>query len=138
MARIFVAPERLAGERLVLDGADHRHLARVLRLGPGADVVVFDGMSTEIDARVVRVGTHSIELVLGAMAILVLPLVTSAIQVGDGGRIGMAGVEVADRIGAHLVQASVPEAVRGVKHMGVRKREAVVSNDRLPPVVGAG
>ena len=39
------------------------------------------------------------QVVLGAMAILVLPLVTSAIQVGDGGRIGMAGVELAHRIG---------------------------------------
>jgi len=50
----------------------------------------------------------------------------------------VAGVEVADRIGAHLVQASVPEAVGGVKHVACRKREAAVSNDRLPPVVVAG
>ena len=57
------------------------------------------------------------QVVLGAMAILVPPLVASAIEIGDGRRIGVAGVEVADGIGAHLGYASVPEALDGVKHM---------------------
>src|SRR4029453_15637808 len=42
------------------------------------------------------VGPQQVEL--GAMAILVSPLVTRAIQIGDRWRIGMAGVEIADRI----------------------------------------
>ena len=42
------------------------------------------------------------QVVLGAMAVLVLPLVSSAIEVGDRGWIGVAGVELAHRIGAHV------------------------------------
>jgi 16S rRNA (uracil1498-N3)-methyltransferase len=65
MPRVFVAPERLTGERVVLDGEAHRHLAKVLRLEPGAEVVIFDGQGSEIDARVLSVGARSLELALG-------------------------------------------------------------------------
>jgi 16S rRNA (uracil1498-N3)-methyltransferase len=69
--RLFVAPERLeearlAGDRLVIDGPDHKHVARVLRARPGDALVLFDGTGVEIDAEVVNVGTRDAELSLGA------------------------------------------------------------------------
>ncbi len=64
--RLFVAPERLTGARLVLDGPDHKHVARVLRAQPGDALVLFDGIGGEVDAEIARVGTRDTELTLGA------------------------------------------------------------------------
>jgi 16S rRNA (uracil1498-N3)-methyltransferase len=63
--RIFVPPERLDGDRVTLTGEPHKHLAKVLRLQEGDDVLVFDGRGREIEARVVSVGARAIELALG-------------------------------------------------------------------------
>ena len=52
MPRLFVPPESLRGERATLDRAAHRHLVKVLRLGRGDVVHVFDGAGTEIEARI--------------------------------------------------------------------------------------
>ncbi len=73
------------------------------------------------------------------MAVLVLPLVPCAIEIGNGWRIRVAGVEVADGIGLHLGYASVPEALGGVKHSAVvpEEEEAVVRDD-LPRLLVAG
>jgi 16S rRNA (uracil1498-N3)-methyltransferase len=65
MPRVFVPSEQLSGERVVLEGEAHRHLAKVLRLEAGHTLVIFDGGGTEIDARVLSVGPRTIELVLG-------------------------------------------------------------------------
>jgi 16S rRNA (uracil1498-N3)-methyltransferase len=63
--RVFVAPEKLGGDRVVVDGDAHHHLGRVLRLRRGDKVVVFDGQGTEIDAEVAEVGPKTTALVLG-------------------------------------------------------------------------
>jgi 16S rRNA (uracil1498-N3)-methyltransferase len=73
MPRLFVPPERLRGERVVLEGEPHRHLAKVLRLRAGDRVVLFDGQATEIDATVAAVGARTIELTLGARRSVRLP-----------------------------------------------------------------
>lgn len=52
-ARHHHAP--LAAGPLVLDGAAHRYLARVLRLGAGATVTLFDGAGLEAAATITRV-----------------------------------------------------------------------------------
>ncbi|MBN2577301.1 MAG: 16S rRNA (uracil(1498)-N(3))-methyltransferase [Deltaproteobacteria bacterium] len=65
MVRLFVPPEQLQGERATLDAAAHRHLVKVLRLGPGAALQVFDGKGTEIEARIAAVGKASLEVTLG-------------------------------------------------------------------------
>ncbi|MEA2698257.1 MAG: rRNA (uracil1498-N3)-methyltransferase [Myxococcales bacterium] len=62
---MFVAPEKLGGDRVVIDGDGHHHLGRVLRLRRGDKVVVFDGQGTEIDAEVADVGPKTTALVLG-------------------------------------------------------------------------
>ena len=43
LRRFYAAPERWAGDKVVLDREETHHLARVLRLGVGAWVVVCDG-----------------------------------------------------------------------------------------------
>jgi len=64
--RLYVPAERLAGARLVLDGDDHQHVARVLRGEAGERLTLFDGAGTEVDAEIVRVGKRDTELTLGA------------------------------------------------------------------------
>jgi 16S rRNA (uracil1498-N3)-methyltransferase len=66
MPRLFVPPERLTGDRVELDGEPYRHLARVLRVPVGADLVLFDGQGVEIEARVAAVNARTVTLVLGA------------------------------------------------------------------------
>jgi 16S rRNA (uracil1498-N3)-methyltransferase len=63
--RLYVPAERLAGARLVLDGDDHQHVARVLRAEAGQRLTLFDGAGSEVDAEVVRVGKRDTELTLG-------------------------------------------------------------------------
>ena len=62
MTRLWV--ERLAAGRLTVAGADHRYLARVLRLGPGADLTLFDGRGREARARIVAVDAGQAQVVL--------------------------------------------------------------------------
>lgn len=81
MPRVFVPSERLSGDRVVLDGEPHRHLAKVLRLQPGNDVLVFDGGGTEIEARVLAVGPRTIELALGLRrAVALAPVSITLLQ----------------------------------------------------------
>jgi 16S rRNA (uracil1498-N3)-methyltransferase len=65
MPRLFVPPELLRGPRAILDANAHRHLVKVLRLGPGAELRVFDGLGHEIDARIVAVEKAAVEIALG-------------------------------------------------------------------------
>jgi 16S rRNA (uracil1498-N3)-methyltransferase len=81
MPRVFVPSERLIGEQVVLDGEPHRHLAKVLRLQPGDNVLVFDGGGTEIEARVLAVGPRTIELSLGPRrAVALAPVSITLLQ----------------------------------------------------------
>jgi 16S rRNA (uracil1498-N3)-methyltransferase len=66
VARLFVEPERLRDEVLVLAGEDHRYLTRVLRLGVGDPVVLFDGREVEADGTIIRVGPRALEVQIGA------------------------------------------------------------------------
>jgi 16S rRNA (uracil1498-N3)-methyltransferase len=54
MRRFFVRPEDVEGHELRLRGDEVNHLARVLRLGRGAQVVVFNGQGHEYVAMVER------------------------------------------------------------------------------------
>jgi 16S rRNA (uracil1498-N3)-methyltransferase len=66
MVRLYVSPEKLQGMRVTLDTDAHRHLIKVLRLGPGAVVQIFDGLGTEIEATIESVGKMTLHLALGA------------------------------------------------------------------------
>ena len=62
MARLFVEPQTLAEEVVVLGDEDHRYLTRVLRLDVGETVTLFDGQSVEATARITRIGPRALEL----------------------------------------------------------------------------
>jgi 16S rRNA (uracil1498-N3)-methyltransferase len=66
MPRIWVASGELGGASVTLDGEAHRYLTRVLRLGAGAALDLFDGRGLEIAATVARVGPRDLTLTLGA------------------------------------------------------------------------
>jgi 16S rRNA (uracil1498-N3)-methyltransferase len=62
MARLFVEQERIVDDLVVLADEDHKYLTRVLRLTVGDTVVLFDGKSVEVTARITRVGPRALEL----------------------------------------------------------------------------
>lgn len=66
MRRVFVAPEKLRGSSVVVDGEAHHHLSRVLRSRAGDAVVVFDGQGSEFDAEIVAVEAKGTTLRLHA------------------------------------------------------------------------
>src|SRR5262245_56152916 len=59
----FYAPGPNFSESFVtLDTDESHHLTRVLRIGPGARVFVFDGEGVEYDCEVARVAKREVEL----------------------------------------------------------------------------
>jgi 16S rRNA (uracil1498-N3)-methyltransferase len=56
MRRFTIAPERIEGDRVAFDRDETRHLARVLRLGPGDLVVAADGGGRDYTVRIERLG----------------------------------------------------------------------------------
>lgn len=79
-------PAAWSGEdRLVLRGAEHHYLARVLRVEPGQELTLFDGQGRERPARVVEVGRESLDLTLG-------PSTAAAVPEGEARLLLMAGM----------------------------------------------
>ncbi|MDE2972557.1 MAG: 16S rRNA (uracil(1498)-N(3))-methyltransferase [Acidobacteriota bacterium] len=68
-ARRFFAPQAARCRNLRLDAAETHHLLRVLRLGPGAEIEVFDGAGNAFSARVVGVDGDAHSLVERGMAL---------------------------------------------------------------------
>lgn len=60
MRRFFVRPEDVGARELRLQGDEAVHLGRVLRLGPGMQIVAFDGHGHEYVATVERLEAGSI------------------------------------------------------------------------------
>lgn len=61
----YLSPEAWpagAANVLTLSGSEARHLARVLRLGPGEEVAVLDGRGREALCRILQVGKQTVEL----------------------------------------------------------------------------
>ena len=65
MRRFTIAPERIAGDRVSFDRDETRHLASVLRLGPGDLVVAGDGRGCDYTVRIETVGDTATGTVLG-------------------------------------------------------------------------
>ena len=64
MRRFYLHPDFIDAGDLLLDGANASHLRRVLRLGPGDKVVLFDGTGREFDARIDRFTGDRVALTL--------------------------------------------------------------------------
>jgi len=76
MTRLYVPAERLLSDHATLDAAAHRHLVKVLRLGVGAELKIFDGTGMEIDARVEALGKATVEVTLGQRRNIAAPACT--------------------------------------------------------------
>ena len=64
--RLFVDPPLAAGARIVLPEIAGRHATRVLRLGVGDGLTVFDGRGGEYDATIARASRGAVEVEVGA------------------------------------------------------------------------
>lgn len=60
--RLYVAPDLAAGSRIGVDEEQAHYLTRVLRLGAGETVRVFNGRDGEFDARIAAAGKRGVEL----------------------------------------------------------------------------
>jgi 16S rRNA (uracil1498-N3)-methyltransferase len=60
MVRIFVPPDHFEGSRLRLPEDTRHYLQRVLRLGPGAEIIVLDGGGAQYQARLVGESTSEL------------------------------------------------------------------------------
>lgn len=63
--RIHLARTLTAGETIELDGQAATHVARVLRMKPGSELVIFDGGGGEYGATIEAIGRHSVKVRLG-------------------------------------------------------------------------
>ncbi len=51
MRRFTLAPERIDGDRVAFDRDESRHMAAVLRLGPGDLIIAGDGRGSDYTVR---------------------------------------------------------------------------------------
>jgi 16S rRNA (uracil1498-N3)-methyltransferase len=65
MRRFAIAPERVVDGRVTFDAVETRHLARVLRLGPGDTVVASDGAGHDYTVRLDAVRPRATGVVVG-------------------------------------------------------------------------
>ena len=65
MRRFAIAPDRVVDGRVTFDAAETRHLARVLRLGPGDTVVASDGAGHDYTVRLDAVRPRATGVVVG-------------------------------------------------------------------------
>ncbi len=62
MTERYFVETPIAGDCALLVGPEAHHLTHVMRAGPGAEVVLFDGSGAEFPARVERIGRAEVEL----------------------------------------------------------------------------
>jgi 16S rRNA (uracil1498-N3)-methyltransferase len=62
MKRFFVDRANMKGDRFSLAGPDVRHMRTVLRLGPGDEVLLFDGQGMEYRARIAETTPRTVTL----------------------------------------------------------------------------
>jgi 16S rRNA (uracil1498-N3)-methyltransferase len=62
--RFYAAPPSFTETSVRLDADEAHHLTRVLRLGAGARVFVFDGEGAEYECEVARIAKHEVDLSL--------------------------------------------------------------------------
>jgi 16S rRNA (uracil1498-N3)-methyltransferase len=65
LRRFTIAPDRLTGDRVAFDHEETRHLAAVLRLGPGDLVVAADGRGQAYTVRIEALGDTATGTIVG-------------------------------------------------------------------------
>src|SRR6185369_17780345 len=67
--RFTISPERISGDRVTFDADETRHLARVLRLGPGDVVTAADGRGGAWEVRLTSLGETATGTIVGAASL---------------------------------------------------------------------
>jgi 16S rRNA (uracil1498-N3)-methyltransferase len=81
MRRFTITPERIVAGRVTFDSLETRHLARVLRLGPGDTVVATDGAGHDYTVRLDALRPRATGIVIGVAAAAVeSPLAITLVQ----------------------------------------------------------
>jgi 16S rRNA (uracil1498-N3)-methyltransferase len=114
MARLFVEPHKLTEEIVVLTDEDHRYLTRVLRLAIGETVVLFDGASLEVTARIIRVGPRAMELKIEErrpVAAIDRPHVTVIQALAKGDKIDLVVQKATELGAARIIPVATERAV---------------------------
>jgi 16S rRNA (uracil1498-N3)-methyltransferase len=61
LSRIFSESPVTAGATVQLSGGVARHVTRVLRLGAGDDIILFDGSGCEFEGQVISVSSAGVD-----------------------------------------------------------------------------
>ncbi len=69
MVARFYAPGAAGGQRIALPEVEAQHLTRVLRMGPGATIRVFDGRGREFEALVESAAKDQVVIVVGVQRV---------------------------------------------------------------------
>lgn len=120
MSRFFLPPAAWSGA--VLEGAEARHLAQVLRLKPGATITVFDGCGLHAPAVVAAVSRDRVRLQLGERTPTRAsqPAITLAQAIPKGKNMDLI-VQKAVELGVSLIQPLVTRHT--IVHPGGGKAE---------------
>ncbi|HVO95847.1 MAG TPA: 16S rRNA (uracil(1498)-N(3))-methyltransferase [Terriglobales bacterium] len=105
MARFFVPRKNIRDQHAVIDGQELAHLQRVLRLGPGDRVTLFDDGGWEHDAVIRRLsaGTGELEILRSREAEGESPLeITLALGLTKGEKMDWV-IEKATELGVHSI-----------------------------------
>jgi 16S rRNA (uracil1498-N3)-methyltransferase len=126
MRRFAIAPERVVDGRVTFDALETRHLARVLRLGPGDTVVATDGAGHDYTVRLDVVRPRAAGIVVGvADAAAESPLAITLVQGLPKGDKLEAIVRAATELGVTRVVPAL--AARTVVRLAERQTAARVS-----------
>jgi 16S rRNA (uracil1498-N3)-methyltransferase len=113
-ARLFIEPSKLADDVVVLTDEDHRYLTRVLRLGVGETVTLFDGKSVEATARITRVGPRALELKIEerhAVTAIERPSVTVIQSLAKGDKLDLVVQKATELGAARIIPVTTVRAV---------------------------
>lgn len=64
--RVFTSQTLASGQTLLLEEAPSHHLAKVLRMQPGRELVLFNGQGGEFQAEILTLHKRQVEVVVGA------------------------------------------------------------------------
>jgi len=100
MHRLLVDPARIEGDVATVDGGGLRHLSRVLRLGEGDELEVFDGAGRAWLARIERISAEEATLRLGTQVVrTAAPRITLAQGLAKGEKMELV-IQKATELGA--------------------------------------
>ena len=61
MKRFFIQDGVSVGRQIVISGSEGHHIARVLRLGPGDRIVIFDGSGFDYEAEILEISRSGVQ-----------------------------------------------------------------------------